>query len=102
MKYFLTIICMTFCLFVLSGCDEDYSTDDSSYSDTTSDLQSQINELESKVSTLEECTADFNRRMDDINSEANLNAWSDYDSMGNALDNIDSTSASYYTSLECK
>ncbi len=93
------IFCLLSIPLFLSGCDS-YS-DSSSQIGDCSDEQDKIEELENRISVLEECNADFNYRLREINDEAGSNAWLDYNAMGDSLDNIEYTSASFNVSSNC-
>lgn len=57
-------------------------------------VHSQNKKIEQLKNTIEDCDSavtDANQTIDDLNSgieDAQWNAWSDYDSMGDALDNL--------------
>jgi len=75
---------------------ETLSTNSSSVvTDNNSQCQDDLEEANSKITVLEDCLDQMKSNLDHINSESSLNAWGEYNTMGDTLDNIESESASY-------
>lgn len=66
-----------------------------------SQCEDDLEEAQSRVSELEECVQSFNDRLDGIHDIAQDSVWSDYNSMGDALDEIEYDAASFNWSLGC-
>jgi len=79
-------------LFIFSGCDDSYNSGSASTSSSVYDgCENEKDELEDQISELESDLEDYKTALSEANDrirDANYYAWSSYEEMGDALDDL--------------
>jgi hypothetical protein len=71
------------------------SSNASTYYDDCQECKDGLEKANDRISELEECNDQMSSALDSIHSDASLNAWEDYNTMGDTLDDIDYKSGSF-------